>query len=116
MKLLPFKNRKAVHKTIVTVQPRPLPSLATCIVMDLIGYASFAVPVVGEVIDLVWAPVSAGIYMKMFGFKKGFFGGIFQFAEELLPGFDIIPTFTITWFIQYAKRNKEAAALRPFTR
>lgn len=116
MKLLPFKKSKALSKTVVTLQPRPLPSLATCIVMDLIGMASYAVPVLGEVIDLVWAPVSAAIYMKMFGFKKGFFGGIFQFVEELLPGFDIIPTFTITWFIQYAKRNKEAVTLRPVIR
>lgn len=116
MKLLPFKNRKAISKTVVTLQPRPLPSLGMCILMDLIGYASFAVPLVGEVIDLVWAPVSAAIYMKMFGVKKGFFGGMFQFVEELLPGFDIIPTFTITWFIQNAKRNKEAVTLRPFTR
>jgi hypothetical protein len=116
MKLLPFKNRKAVSNTVFSVQPRPLPSLATCIVMDLIGYASFAVPLVGELIDLVWAPVSAAIYMKMFGVRKGFFGGMFQFVEELLPGFDIIPTFTITWFIQNAKRNKEAVTLRPFTR
>ena len=115
MKLLPFKNRKAVSKTVVTLQPRPLPSLGMCILMDLIGYASFAIPLVGEVIDLAWAPVSAAIYMKMFGFKKGFFGGIFQFVEELLPGFDIIPTFTITWFIQNAKRNKEMVTLRSFT-
>jgi hypothetical protein len=116
MKLLPFKNRRAVSKTVLTVQPRPLPSLGMCILMDLIGYASFAVPLVGELIDLVWAPVSAAIYMKMFGVKKGFFGGMFQFVEELLPGFDIIPTFTITWFIQNAKRNKETITLRPFTR
>lgn len=116
MKLIPFRKNKAVRPSVVVVEPRPLPSLAVCIAMDLIGYASFAIPVLGELLDLVWAPVSALIYMKLFGFKKGFFGGMFNFVEELLPGLDIIPTFTITWFIQYAKRNKEAVTLRPFTR
>lgn len=114
MKLLPFKKRSSARVTIV--EPRPLPSLATCVVMDLIGYASFAVPVVGELLDIAWAPLSAAIYMKMFGFKKGFMGGMFQFLEEILPGLDIIPTFTITWFLQNAKRNKQTYAVRPFTR
>jgi hypothetical protein len=116
MKLIPFKKNKPVRQSVVVVEPRPLPSLALCIMMDLIGYASFAVPVLGELLDIVWAPVSAMIYMKLFGFKRGFFGGVFNFVEELLPGFDIIPTFTITWFMQNAKRNKEAVTLRPFTR
>lgn len=82
------------------------PSLAACIVMDLLGYASFALPVVGEVFDIVWAPVSAMIFMRMFGGTKGLFGGIFNFIEEILPGLDFIPTFTITWFIQYFRRHK----------
>ena len=87
---------------------KPLPSLAFCIVMDLLGYASFTLPVIGELFDLVWAPVSALIYMRTFGGVKGFLGGSFAFLEELLPGTDIIPTFTITWFIQASKRKKEA--------
>jgi hypothetical protein len=116
MKLIPFRKNKAIRPSVVVVEPRPLPSLAVCVAMDLLGYASFAIPVLGELLDLVWAPVSALIYMKLFGFKKGFIGGVFNFVEELLPGLDIIPTFTITWFVQYAKRNKETVTLRPFTR
>jgi hypothetical protein len=87
-------------------QSKPMPSLVACIVMDLLGMASFGIPIIGELADIVWAPLSAMIYMKMFGFKKGFLGGAFNFIEELLPGFDIIPTFTISWFIQYAKQPK----------
>ena len=97
-----FKNRK----TQVTAL-RPLPSLASCIVMDLLGYASFGIPVIGELADIVWAPISALIYYRMFGSKIGFFGGAFNFLEEILPGTDIIPTFTITWFIQSARRRKD---------
>jgi len=82
-----------------------LPSLSTCIFMDLIGFISYGIPFFGEVIDFVWAPVSAVIFIKLFGFKKGFFGGIFNFVEELLPGLDFIPTFTIVWFVHYFKRK-----------
>lgn len=95
--------RKAPHQPV----QRPLPSLALCIVMDLLGYATFSVPVLGELLDLVWAPVSAMIYYRMFGGKVGVFGGAFSFLEELLPGTDIIPTFTISWFVQSARRRRE---------
>ena len=37
-------------------------SLLFCIVMDLIGYATYAVPVLGELGDIFWAPVSAIIF------------------------------------------------------
>ena len=84
--------------TVVTTQKAP--SLVFCIVMDLIGYATYAVPVLGELGDLVWAPISAMIFFKTFGGWKGAFGGIFNFVEELLPGLDFIPTFTLTWIWQ----------------
>lgn len=84
-----------------------MPSLAFCLVMDLLGYASFALPFFGEIFDLAWAPISALIYMKTFGGFKGFLGGGLNFLEELLPGTDIIPMFTITWFLQQARRRKQ---------
>ena len=48
--------------------------------MDLLGYASFAVPFFGEFFDLIWAPISGLIYWKTFGGAKGFLGG--GFASE----------------------------------
>lgn len=86
---------------------RKQPSLALCILMDLVGYASFAIPVLGEVMDIAWAPISAAIFMRMFGGTRGLFGGIFNFVEELLPGLDFIPTFTITWFLSYYRKTKQ---------
>ena len=113
MKSLFFKNRSQA----TLVQPKAMPSLAACIVMDLLGMASFGIPILCELIDIVWAPLSALIYLKMFGFKKGMIGGIFNFVEELLPGFDIIPTFTITWVIQYLKQPTETTySLKPLSR
>jgi hypothetical protein len=95
------------------VKQKPLPSLPMCLLMDVIGSAVIVIPVLGE---LIWAPISAVIFWRMFGFHKGFLGGIFSFIEELIPGIDFIPTFTIMWFIQYAKRKKENFSVRPFTR
>lgn len=90
------------------------PSLFFCILMDLLGYASFSVPVIGELSDLVWAPVSAIIFLVCFGRKKfGLRGSVFAFLEELLPGTDFIPTFTIAWLIKKAEsRLKESPALQ----
>lgn len=93
----------------VPAQSKPLPSLGACLVMDLIGGATIMIPVVGE---LIWAPISAVVFWKMFGFRKGFFGGIFSFVEELIPGLDFIPTFTIMWIIQYARQRKNQMSLQ----
>ena len=110
MKQLLFRKKPAV---IVTEKQKPLPSLAMCLLMDIIGSAVILIPVAGEVI---WAPISAIIFWRMFGFRKGFLGGVFSFIEELIPGIDFIPTFTISWLLLYFKRNKTAFSLRPFTR
>jgi hypothetical protein len=80
------------------------PSLAFCVLMDLIGYASYSIPVLGEFADIVWAPISAYLFYKTFGGAKGVFGGIFNFIEEALPGLDFIPSFTIMWFMQSKKQ------------
>ncbi len=79
-----------------------------CIIMDAIGYLSFAIPGVGEFSDVIWAPISAIIFAKTFGGAKGVFGGMFNFIEEIMPGMDIIPSFTIMWFLT----NKVGAGKR----
>lgn len=85
-------------------------SLVFCIVMDLIGYLTYSIPGIGEFADIIWAPVSGFIFYKTFGGWKGAFGGIFNFAEELLPGTDFIPSFTIMWLVQYFGRKKSTIA------
>ena len=91
---------------------RRKPSLLFCIIMDLIGYASYSIPILGEISDLLWAPISAIIFFITFGGWKGALGGIGNFIEELLPGTDFIPSFTIMWFIQHFQRR----TMRPSTR
>lgn len=77
--------------------------LALCVLIDFVGIASFAAPGVGEVADAGWAPVSALLVNYLFG------NGVFTtlaLVEELLPGFDIIPTATIAWvFEQYSNND-----------
>ena len=88
------------------------PSIIFCILMDLVGYATYAIPGFGEFADVLWAPISGIIFYRTFGGWKGAFGGVFNFAEELLPGTDFIPSFTITWLWMYAGKKKEAPFIK----
>lgn len=95
---------------------KSMPSLAACLLMDFLGYATYAVPFLGEFLDVLWAPLSAFIFFRMFGGTKGIVGGAVNFFEELMPGLDFIPTFTITWAIQYFQRRKNTVTLHPVAR
>ncbi len=74
------------------------PSLAFCIIMDVLGYATYAVPGLGELGDIVFAPISAIVFYFVFGSWRG---ALFNFTEEIIPGTDFIPSFTIMWVIRY---------------
>ena len=84
-------------------------SLVFCILMDLIGMATYSIPVLGEIGDVFWAPVSALIFFRMFGGCKVAVGGIFNFIEEFLPGTDIIPSFTLMWLWQNFRQTKKSS-------
>ncbi|CAN5427232.1 hypothetical protein BH11BAC5_BH11BAC5_08640 [soil metagenome] len=77
-----------------------LPNIGICIAMDLIGMASFIFPGMGEFTDIIWAPISGYIFFKLFGGRLGLIGGVLDFLEEIIPFTDIIPSFTIAWFIR----------------
>ena len=79
------------------------PSLLFCIIMDVLGYATYAIPGFGELGDIVFAPISAIVFYFMFGSWKG---ALFNFTEEILPGTDFIPSFTIMWFWNYFANKK----------
>jgi hypothetical protein len=92
-------------------QEKPLPNIAFCLLMDLIGCASYIVPGIAEFLDVVWAPISAYIFYKTFGGKVGQIGAAINFIEEILPGTDIVPSFTIAWF--YKKHLQESNKYKP---
>lgn len=77
--------------------------------MDIIGYATYAIPVIGELADIIWAPLSGLIFFATFGSWKGVLGGFLAFLEELLPGTDFIPSFSIMWVLQEIRYRKRLA-------
>lgn len=80
--------------------PKALPNLALCILMDALGCATYIFPALAEFVDIIWAPISAYIFYKTFGGKVGRLGAVLNFIEEIVPGTDIIPSFTIAWAIK----------------
>lgn len=58
-------------------------------------------------IDIIWAPLSGYIMTKLYPGKAGNTAGVITFIEELIPGLDIIPTFTIMWFYTHVFNAKK---------
>lgn len=73
--------------------------LKKCLLLDAVGMASMIIPGIGPFLDIIWAPIAASISYKMFGEKRGKYTSIITFLEEILPATDIIPSFTIFWFL-----------------
>lgn len=71
------------------------------ILYDAIGMLSFTVPFIGEFSDVIWAPISAWLMMRMYKGKPGQAAGAITFIEELIPGLDFIPSFTLMWLYTY---------------
>ncbi|SDS44494.1 hypothetical protein SAMN04515667_2195 [Formosa sp. Hel1_31_208] len=67
--------------------------LILSILFDAIGMIPF--------IDILWAPLSGYLMTKLYKGTKGKLAGIFSFIEEIIPGTDFIPTFTIMWVYTY---------------
>jgi hypothetical protein len=83
----------------INVRPEPdFGKLLICLLIDLVGVSSEAVPILGELTDIVSAPISAAILQNLFpGSNKFVF--LFELTEEILPFTDIIPFATICWVI-----------------
>ena len=78
------------------------------IIYDVIGMASYALPVAGEFLDLLWAPYAAKKMSEMYPGKKGKIASVIVFIEEILPGTDIIPTFTLMWLYTFVWSKKKS--------
>ncbi len=68
---------------------------------DAIGTLSFALPFIGDFADVIWAPVAGWLMTRMYKGKMGQIAGFVTFIEEIVPGLDIVPTFTIMWCYTY---------------
>ena len=80
-------------------------TLLNCIILDLIGMATYMLPFIGEWFDLLWAPAAALIYWGMFRNSIGAFATL---IEEILPFSDFIPTFTISYLIEEWRNTKKS--------
>lgn len=83
-----------------------LPNIGLCIILDLLGMVTYFFPGLGEFVDVVFAPISAYLFFKMFGGKLGRIGSVLNFLEEIIPFTDVIPSFTIAWFIRKKEIEK----------
>ena len=80
--------------------------LVASIVFDLIGVSSLWGFGILEFTDLVWAPIAGYLMTKLYPGTSGVAAGIFTTIEELLPGLDVIPSFTIMWCYTYLIKSK----------
>lgn len=71
------------------------------LLFDGIGMLSFLIPGIGEFSDIIWAPFAAWLMTRMYKGRSGQIAGIVTFIEELLPGLDLVPSFTLMWLYTY---------------
>ena len=73
------------------------------LIFDAIGMISIVFPP----IDIVWAPLSAFLMIKIYKGNIGKIGGLISFIEEAVPGLDFFPSFTLIWLYVYQwKKSK----------
>jgi len=76
------------------------------ILLDLIGMTTMLIPFWGTIVDLIWAPYAAFQINKMYRGTQGKIAAVIVFLEEILPGLDVIPTFTLMWLYTFIwKKN-----------
>jgi len=71
------------------------------LVYDAIGMVTLVIPLVGPFLDLLWAPYAAKKMGEMYPGRKGKVASVLVFLEEILPGTDIVPTFTLMYFYTF---------------
>ncbi len=82
--------------------------LVRSLVYDAIGMISMVIPLIGPFLDLLWAPYAAKKMSEMYPGKKGKLASVVVFIEEILPGTDVIPTFTLMWFYTYVWKKERS--------
>ena len=81
----------------------PWGQLFLCVIMDIIGMASYFLPGIGELADIAFAPIEGLFIWFMLDAHPGnatLWAGV-GLAEELLPFTDILPACTVAWVIKY---------------
>ena len=74
--------------------------LVVSLLIDAVGSASYLIPVAGEVVDVVWAPVQTILIMALYNDVAPHLKYV-SFIEEILPLTDIVPSATIGWLAEF---------------
>lgn len=105
---------KAGQKLVYDVGPRPTPvsvakqimptslagKLVVSLLIDLVGSSSYLLPVVGEGLDIAWAPIQTILVMAMYNDVTPNLKYV-SFVEEILPFTDIVPAATIGFLYEF---------------
>ena len=90
------------------LQDNKIRNLFLGLLFDALGMLSFFLPGIGEFSDVIWAPLAGWLMTRMYKGKIGQAAGLVTFVEELVPGLDVVPTFTIMWVYTYLLSGKKA--------
>jgi hypothetical protein len=91
-------GNKATTKTFIKAGQAEKPvvpdfgKLFVCLAIDIIGSSSEMVPLLGELTDVIYAPIAATALRSLYGSNVIF---ALEFTEEILPFTDILPLATI---------------------
>jgi len=77
------------------------------IIYDCLGMATMFIPFAGPFLDILWAPYAAKKMGDMYQGTSGKIASVLVFIEEILPGLDFIPTFTLMWFYTFVWKREE---------
>jgi hypothetical protein len=87
--------------------------LRKSILFDAIGMATMAIPVVGPALDILWAPFAAKQMGDMYEGTEGKIASVIVFIEEIIPGTDFIPTFTLMWLYTFVWKKAPKPKMQP---
>ena len=95
------------HLQLILPQESLVGKLVVSLWMDLMGSASYLLPVVGEGFDVAWAPIQTIMIMAMYDHVAPNLKYL-SFVEEILPLTDIVPSATIGWLAEFGVPWAEA--------
>ncbi len=81
------------------------------LLFDGVGMLSFMIPGIGEFTDLIWAPIAGWLMTRMYKGNPGKIAGLIAFIEEIVPGLDVIPSFTLMWLYTYVFKGDKTISI-----
>ena len=77
--------------------------------------ASLLLPGIGAFTDLIWAPMAGWLMTRMYKGRPGQIAGLVAFLEELVPGLDWFPSFTLMWVYTFIIKKADSSILSDTT-